>query len=93
MKRTPAGGWNDFYSFALTKEDAICIYKESLTQGTMPGENWNGEDLENQPRDWAQIVCLTTGGIVENDTILTIAKEAKDAKKGPARKLSGWEKY
>jgi hypothetical protein len=64
----PAGGFEDFYGFADSFQEALKIYEEALTIGSKPMKDWWGQDRFDSgiPRDWVHIVNLKTKKIVVN---------------------------
>jgi hypothetical protein len=66
------GGWNDFYSFAETLEEANIILNESLTTGSKHLIEWYNSkihkmDLIPAPCDWGHIVNTINGQIIKEN--------------------------
>jgi len=63
----PAGGFEDFYGFAMTYAEALEIYCEAKTTGARPRTSWWGNDrdvIERGSCDWAHVVNLKKQKIV-----------------------------
>ena len=96
----PGGGWKDFYSFADTFENAISIYREALSIGSQSGIDWDGVSINNYPRDWAHIVSIASGEILENEEAIqnyqtkqNKSKQKQMEHENKWTKPHGWERY
>jgi hypothetical protein len=63
----PAGGFKDFYGYAMTYAEALEMHKEALSVNANPRASWWGHEPgieERGPCDWCHIVNLKKQKIV-----------------------------
>ena len=82
----PCGGWDDFYAFAETLDEANMVADEAVATGSVPGISWNcamsynDYDKISFPRNWSYVVCMKRWERIDVEKELELERLEKEKK-------------